>query len=190
LKQINTELSYFFKFEACEPLLFLLDNRKDLDLIWGRGTEKWFVGAFKNNCIYILNPNVYERESSHKQSDFWVNLKHEYCHAYYTQITKTHYPVWLNEGLASYLSGKKLVITDSDKEKLLNLFNYFDKVDKDVYTVGQFWVEYLINKYGQNKFLKLIKSFDANLNSRLFSQKFYQIYGFKFTKKEFAKFIN
>jgi len=108
-----------------------------MDLIWGRKTEAWFVGACKNNNIYILNPNVYEKESSHKKEEFWQILKHEYCHIYYTQITKCHYPFWLNEGLAGYLSGKKLVLKNEHKGKLLNIFSYYDKVDSNVYLVGQ-----------------------------------------------------
>lgn len=120
LKTIRKELDDFFEFKACAPLLFFLDRREDLDLIWGKKTEAWFVGAFKNNSIYILNPEIYERESSHKKEEFWKTLKHEYCHAYYTQITRSHYPIWLNEGLASFLSGKKLILKDDYKNKLLN----------------------------------------------------------------------
>jgi len=184
------ELDIFFGFKAPEPLLFLLDNREDLDLVWGKKTERWFVGAFKNNSIFILNYKVYSKESSHKAEEFWQTLKHEYCHYYYTQITRSHYPVWLNEGLASYISGKKLILTDDYKAKLLDIFDYFDRVDKGAYAIGQFWVEYLIKKYGKRKFLKLINSFDAQFDRQQFIFKFYQVYGFKFSRDSFLEFID
>ena len=190
LETTKNELDIFFEFKAQEPLLFLLDNRDDLDLIWGKKTERWFVGAFKNNSIFILNHKVYAQESSHAAEEFWQTLKHEYCHYYYTQITRSHYPIWLNEGLASYISGKKLILKGGYKDKLLDVFDYFDRVDKNVYTIGQFWVEYLIKKYGKNKFLKLINSFDARFDQQQFIFKFYQVYGFKFSRESFSEFVN
>ena len=161
-----------------------------MDFIWGRKTERWFAGAFKNNSIYIFNPKVYSKESSHKKEEFWQTLKHEYCHFYYTRITKSHYPIWLNEGLASTLSGKKILVKDEQKPILLNVFNYFDKVDKEAYLVGQFWVEFIIKKYGRKKFLNLIKSFDSNFGQKQFNKIFYSVYGFKFNKKSFSKLLN
>lgn len=190
LESTKNELDIFFEFKSTEPLIFFLDSRSELDLIWGGRTERWFVGAFKNNSIYIFNPEAYFRESSHKKEEFWITLKHEYCHACYTQITKSHYPIWLNEGLASYISGKKLALTGDYQDKLLNVFDYFDNVDKGAYAVGQFWVEFLIKKYGKKKFLKLLKSFDKAFNSRQFANRFYDIYNFKFNKKTFSKFVN
>jgi len=190
LEETKAEFYDFFEFKTEEPLLFFLDNREDLNLIWDRETERWFVGTFKNNSIYILNPKIYEKESSHKKEEFWQTLKHEYCHFCYTQITKSHYPVWLNEGLASFLSGKKLVLKDDYRNKLLNIFDYFDKVEKDTYMVGQFWVEFLIKQFGRDKFIKLIKSFISDFNSEQFSEKFYNVYGFEFDRNSLEKYLN
>jgi hypothetical protein len=189
LKIIQDDLDNFFEFKANAPLLFFLDKREDMNLIWGEKTETWFVGAYKNNGIYIFHPNAYERESTHKKEEFWQNLKHEYCHAYYTQITKGHYPIWLNEGLASFLSGKKLFVKKNNS-RLLKVFDYFNRADRDVYMVGQFWVEYLLKKYGKKRFLKLISSLRSGLDSKQFAKIFFNIYGFKFNKKYFLKFLD
>ena len=97
--------------------------------------------------------------------------------------------MWLNEGLASFKSGKKLSLSDDDKGKLLNIFYYFDKSDRDVYFIGQFWVECLLKKFGNKKFLTLINSFNYGFTTKDFDKNFYKIYGFKFNKKEFSKFI-
>lgn len=190
LEEVKVEFDNFFDFKSAEPLLFFLNSREDLNLIWGRETERWFVGAFKNNSIYILNPEVYEKESSHKKEEFWQTLKHEYCHFYYTQITKSHFPIWLNEGLASFLSGKKLFLKDGYKDKLLNVFDYFDRVEKDTYTVGQFWVEFLIKKFGKDKFLELIKGYPSDFNFEQFAEKFYNVYKFQFDKNSLEKYLD
>lgn len=189
INKTQEELNNFFEFKADEPLLFLVDSRKDLDLIWGKPTEKWFVGAVKNGNIYIFNPKVYAKESIHKKEEFWQILKHEYCHIYYTQITKSHYPVWLNEGLASYVSGKKLILKDDHRDKLLDLFSYFNKADSGVYMVGQFWVECLIEKFGKKKLIRLVKSFNDGMDERQFAVNFYKVYGFKFNKNSLLKFL-
>jgi len=190
LETIEQELTDFFGFKAKRPLLFLLDSRENLDIIWGKKTETWFVGAFKNNSVYILNPEVYEKVSSHKKEEFWQTLKHEYCHAYYTQIAKSNYPIWLNEGLASFISGKKLILSNSRRTELLNVFDYFNRADKNVYAIGQFWVEYFIKKSGRKKFIKLITGFPSEFNREKFAKQFYRIYGFKFNQSTLSKFLD
>jgi len=189
LEKINQELSVFFNFIASQPLLFLIDSRKDLDLIWGKKTKKWFVGAFKQGNIYILNPEIFEKESSHKKEEFEKILKHEYCHAYYAQLTKGHCPSWLNEGLACFLSGKELVLKGGYKDKLLNVFSYFNKTDSDIYMVGQYWVEFLIKEFGKKKFVNLMNEISLVSDERQFAAKFNKIYGFKFNNRSFIKFI-
>jgi len=114
----------------------------------------------------------------------------EYCHIYYTKLTKGHYPFWLNEGLAGYLSGKKLILKDGDRDKLLNVFSYSNKVDSQVYMVGQFWVEFLIKKFGQKKFIELINSIKFISSDSEFASSFYKIYSIKFSISSFTKFTN
>jgi hypothetical protein len=189
LEEINQELSLFFNFKAEQPLLFLVDNREDMDLIWGKKTEDWFVGAFKHNSVYIFNPEIFEKVSSHKIEEFRQILKHEYCHAYYARLTNGYRPLWLNEGLACFLSGKKLILKDDYKDKLLDIFSYFDKTNSDIYKVGQYWVQFLLEKFGKKKFINLIKAMRLISTERQFSDKFYEIYSFKFNRSSFQEFI-
>lgn len=185
LTATKREFNVFFNFHATDPLLFLVAGRQELDLIMGRKTENWFVGVTKNNCIYILDKKNFAKESNHQTKDFWQTLKHEYSHIYYAQIAKSHFPYWLNEGLACYLSGKKLILKKDFQDKLLNVFSYFDHSDSDIYMVGHFLVENLIKKFGKNKFIKLIKCLNckSEMNCRQFNKRFYKIYGFQFNKK-------
>ncbi|OGY93725.1 MAG: hypothetical protein A2406_04125 [Candidatus Komeilibacteria bacterium RIFOXYC1_FULL_37_11] len=191
LATTQREFNSFFHFKIVEPLIFLVTTRRDLDLLVGRKTERWFVGMTKNNCIYILDKKKFAKQSNHKEEDFWQTLKHEYSHIYYTQITKSHYPFWLNEGLACLLSGKKLVLKKDSKDKLVNVLSYFNHRDRDIYMVGHYWVEYLLKNYGKRKLVQLIKNlnFKSEINSRQFVDKFFKIYGFRFTKTNLMKMI-
>jgi len=42
----------------------------DLDLIWGKKTENWFVGAFKCGNIYILNSKILRKSRVIKRRIF------------------------------------------------------------------------------------------------------------------------
>lgn len=191
IKDIKKEFDVFFNFKIKDPSLYFVASRKDFDVIVGRKTENWLVAIARANSIYILDRKIFAKESNHKKEEFWLTLKHEYSHIYYSQITKSHYPIWLNEGLASHLSGKKIIVKEKDQVQLLNVFDYYKKGGKDVYTVSQYWVEFLLKEYGQKKLIKLIKSLDikAELSSGYFNQQFYKIYGFRFDKKTFSKFL-
>ena len=189
VKKTKLDLDDFLGCDFAIPLIFFINNREEMDLIWGKKTEKWFVGASKNNSIYIFNPEVFASETTHDKKEFWQIFKHEYFHVYFSQITRGHYPYWLNEGLACYFSGKKLVLKDADKENLLNVFMYYDKSDKGIYAVGQFWVEYLIGKFGQAKMVELIKNTATVKNSHQFARLFNRVYGFKFNKNSFTSLI-
>lgn len=191
IKDIKKEFDLFFDFKIQDPSLYFVASRKDFDLIVGRKTENWLVAIARANSIYILDRKIFAKESNHKKEEFWLTLKHEYSHIYYSQITKSHFPIWLNEGLASYLSGKKIFVKEKDQAQLLNVFDYYKKGGKDVYTASQYWVEFLLKEYGQKKLIKLIKSLDikAELSSSYINKQFYKIYGFRFDKKTFSKFL-
>ena len=190
LDEIHNEFCTFFEVDIPKPKIFFLENRTEIDEIWGKKTEPWLVGAFRGGVIYIFHPDVFESESSHKAEDFWITLKHEYCHFFYNSITKSHYPLWLNEGLASWMSGKKISKKAEQIDCFLNIFDYFDKIDKGVYLAGQFWVEYLIENFGKEKFIKLIKSLKSEFDEKIFSQVFYRIYGIEFKKQNFFNILN
>ena len=189
LAEIKKELDNFFAFQIKEPTLFFANNRADFDLLFGRKTEQWLVGVAKNNNIFMFDQKNYAKESSHQTKDFWQTLKHEYCHIYYSQITTGGNPLWLNEGVACYLSGKKLIIGENTKKKLLNIFDYFSQFPGDAYVPSQFWVELLIKKYGAKRLVTLIKALNIKeqLTPSKFAKTFFEVYGLKFNKTEFTK---
>ena len=62
-------------------------------------------------------------------------------------------------------------------------------MDKNGYMVGQYWVEYLIKKFGKKKIIRLVKSYENGMTEKRFAAKFNEIYGFKYAKSSFSKLI-
>ncbi|MBU2472693.1 MAG: hypothetical protein ABII95_00155 [Patescibacteria group bacterium] len=186
LKSFQKELSGFFGINVELPMVSFINSRKEIDKIWGRKTEEWFVAWAKDNNIFILNPKIYTKESSHKNIEhFWKVLKHEYSHLYYKEITNNGRPKWLNEGLACYLANQ--VKEKPTKKESLKIFEYYQKGDWLVYRVGYFWVKLLIDKFGKKKLLKLLKKMNSQTAEKEFAKIFYRVYGFKFSEEEFNK---
>ena len=97
--------------------------------------------------------------------------------------------MWLNEGLACYLSGKNISHENISKKELLGVFKYFDAVDREAYLIGQFWVEKLFKKYGGTKMIALIKNLSPELTERDFSKTFKKVYKINYDKKSFERLL-
>lgn len=157
LVSVKQEMESLFGIKIADPNIIFVASRKEIDELKGKKTESWLIGwVGKDGTIYILNPDVYEQESNHKIAHFWKALKHEYIHLYFEAAAGVNYPVWLNEGLAKYLAGQ-LAIEPTDENKM-RVFYYFRKFDSAAYHIGYFWVTFLIEKFGIEKILELVKS--------------------------------
>jgi len=182
LSETKKGLSDFFGVKTEQPNVFFVNSRKDINKIWGTKTENWMSGWAKNGNIFILNPKIYTKESNHTKKHFWQTIKHEYCHLYFKQLTGTSYPKWLNEGLACYLAGQ--VKKKPAQEEALRVFNYFQKGDQQIYSVGYFWVRFLIEKFGRKKFLTLLNLLEPELTENKFKFIFLKVYKIDFSKKD------
>lgn len=188
-RRVEKELGKFFDVRIDPALIILLNSRQDVDAIYGKKTPDWLVGFTRKNIIFILNPKVFTKESSHKnQKDFWKTLKHEYCHLYYKKLTGNTYPNWLNEGLACYLAKQKR--PKPELHEALNILEDKNKGKYDVYKVGYFWVNLLIDKFGNKKFMNLIRSIKAQSAISEFGIIFYRVYKIKFNKKNLIQLYN
>lgn len=188
LKSTRKELNDFYNTNIEQPSVFFIDSRKEINEIWRRKTEDWFSAWVKDMNIFILNPEIYTKESNHQDiNHFWQSLKHEYCHLYYRKITNTGCPKWLNEGLANYLAGQ--VKKKPTKEEALIVFDYYQKIDWRIYNIGYFWIKLLIEKFGKKKLLTLIKTINSQTTKKEFAKKFHQIYKFYYSKVDFEKIL-
>ena len=184
LETTKNELYDFFNINVEHPYIFFLNSRKDIDKIWNKKTESWLCAWAKNGDIFILNPKIYAKESNHEIKHFWQTIKHEYCHLYFNKLTGVTCPKWLNEGLACYLAGQ--IKKTPTQDEAMKVFEYFEKNDREIYSIGYFWVKILIKKFGKKVFLKFLKELKPGLNERKFRIIFYKVYKIKFSKNSLS----
>ena len=90
-------------------------------------------------------------------------------------------PDWLWEGTALFVSGQ--IKTRERPLKFEDFLEFYSKKSKYVYRESGFAVEFLVEKYGKDKLLKLIKNLAHN--EKEFNEKFKEIYGFELKYENF-----
>jgi hypothetical protein len=168
--------------------IFLLQNRKDIDILRVEKTESWIVGWSKHDIIFLLDRDKYEKFSNHKYSDkeYSCLILHEMVHFFHNQLIKrSNSPAWLNEGLAIFLSGQnKLKKRPVEFKKFLSFYNSYGK---EIYHESGFVIEFLVAKFGKIKLIKLIKETEKCKNKKDFYSIFKKIYGFDLNYNEINK---
>jgi len=188
------EMNEFYKinWNRNMPKVFLIPSRKEYDIFTDKKTEDWEVGSTIGGsyAVYMLNPEVYEKESCHKYSDkeYELLLKHEISHLYTNILYKEYYPVWLLEGIAIYSSGElELKEKVSKFEKFLE---YFYQNDSGVYTEAGFAVKILDKEFGRDKLLTLLKALNGIKKEKDFKRIYTDIFGIELEYEWFNERIN
>jgi len=127
--------------------------------------------------VYVLSPDIYEKESNHKYSDreYETLLRHEISHLYSRIFFSEYRPRWLLEGIAIYSSGQlelKRKIT-----KFSAFLDFFGKGGSGIYDESGWAVLILDKEFGRKKLLKLLKSLNGFKNEKEFEKIFKEIYG-------------
>lgn len=175
IKRVIKELNKFYGFKLDYLRVFLVDSRKQIDILRNKKTPDWNCGWTEYKSIFILKEDKFDSESCHRKKDFWNTLKHEIAHLYFYEITNNDSPIWVSEGIAVMLSGQK---KSEDLKSAIKVIRYFDKHEKEVYNNGGLIISVLYKKYGKNKLVKLIKSINVKTSNKEFSKNFRKIYGF------------
>ena len=156
------ELSEFYQMIWNEntPIVFLVENRENINKLEGFDTEDWIIGFTlgTRRLLFILNPDNYEAESSHKYSDeqYYILMKHELSHLYSQILYRGHKPVWLVEGIAIYSSGQ--LKSDPKPEKFRVFLKYMTDGGKGLHYEAGFAVEIMIKDKGKKHFLEFYKA--------------------------------
>ncbi|MCX7749833.1 MAG: hypothetical protein N2645_23535 [Clostridia bacterium] len=83
--------------------ILLFDELTSFSLSLGHSVPFWVIGAYRGNHIYLLDEACWkERE----QGPLSRILLHEFVHILMHYRTGGLCPLWLNEGMALYLSGQ------------------------------------------------------------------------------------
>ncbi|QQG42747.1 MAG: hypothetical protein HYW15_00810 [Candidatus Giovannonibacteria bacterium] len=157
-----------------KPRIKILKSRAEINKLWGKETDSWIVGWHKENTIYILDENKFEKESSHSKSDFNKTLIHELLHQYYKEIVGRDKPAWLNEGFCLYFAEQEK--EEPSEEEKNRLDYYFDHWDKNGYKMAYFWVKRLRDKVGQKNFIAFLKKLKIERNLKDFKKHFSELF--------------
>jgi len=172
------------------PSIILIPDRKTIDILKETKTEDWLVGWANGHIVYLLGRKNYEKESCHKYSDeeYSALLKHELCHLFVNIFTEYYksIPTWLEEGICIHLSGQDKF--KKPLKKFEKFLGFTDDVGKGVYNESGFAVELLINKFGKEKFLKLLAC-DFGRKYENLPSEFKKIYGRDLNYKTFNELL-
>ncbi len=152
--------------------IIFIERDKIKDDISGMNRE--FVSGFavpKENTLYVLIPL--------KVNDFPINnldnlICHEVIHIIiYNATDGNNIPVWLNEGLAQYLSGQYPssfnyvigVLFNNTPDFLPLTYKKFYKNGSFFYPYSYDFMRYIAEKYGTLKLIKFAKLFRYSQNS-------------------------
>lgn len=186
-----SELISFYKFNWLQnqPKVYILDSREDVNSVYGKDTQDWLIGWSDGRSIYLLNPENIEKESKHKYSDdlYFKLIKHELSHLFYKLLTNTDKPSWLNEGVATYVSGQV------GEDTKLSVFNKFLEDPKEVgsamYKEAGFALLLLSKEFGDEKILQYIKEIKDYKNSSDLKLKFKNVFGLELNYESFNKLL-
>jgi len=155
--------TFFHDQKEPDITVHVLLSRKDFDKALGRKTPEWMVGVTKNQDIYIMSPEAFEKESSHPRSYFGKVLMHEITHSFVLKINKNNMQ-WLDEGLALNLADQK---KEKPDQKTINFFikdkNLYKNLDLDTfstqggYRISYFLVKYILSRFPKEIIIKLLK---------------------------------
>lgn len=151
----------FAKIEIPHFDIKLVYSRQEFNKLWGSETPAHISAFTKNDNIVIFSSGAFKKETSWKeQGKFEEGLIHEINHLFYQELRDDEYdPLWLSEGLATFMQHGKKRFEYKDKMILTEekIVANFETITMESYQVFTMFTEYLILKFGEDKILELIK---------------------------------
>ena len=182
------KISKFFEVEGFKPPnLILLENRKAINIAWGKETASWVVGWYSGRAIYLLCPENYSAESSHTYSneEYKRLIEHEVIHFFYKALVGSNRPLWLGEGLSVYLSEQ---YKEKTKPKEFEHFlKFYNQRDKNIYTESGHAIKLLIDRFGEEKLISFVKSLWKHKSPQDVETKFQETFGLPLSFDTFNK---
>lgn len=172
----------FFKIEIPKFDIVLVYTRKKFDEIWGSETSDHASAFAKDDKIVIFSYSVIDKETCWGKEGYYEALVHEINHLFYQELRDDEYdPLWLSEGLATFMQHGKKKFNYNDKLILTkkNLTCSFEDMTVESYQIFTMFVEYLLLEFGEKKILEFIDGLKNNQNLNGLFQK---IYNYSFEK--------
>lgn len=165
------------------PKIFIA-NRETLDSVSDRISNRWVLGYTGRMGVYLLEQGKFTSDSEQKREfnndEYETLMKHELAHLFFELVAQTpgyRKPSWLSEGVSIYTSEEY-----KKKKKPIefkNFLNFFENGQLGVYVESGWVVKLLVDNYGKEKLLELIKSLKEKPDQQKFLINFERIYGFE-----------
>ncbi|MEA3248617.1 MAG: hypothetical protein U9Q73_02835 [Nanoarchaeota archaeon] len=149
----------FSKIEIPKFDIKIVYSRKELNEIWGSETSDYVSAFAKEDNIVIFSHGAFDKETKWSKEKFEEALIHEINHLFYQELRDDEYdPLWLSEGLATFMQHKKKKYDYKDKKNIDKkiLTQSFEEMNEDSYQIFTLFVEFLILNYGEEKILNFI----------------------------------
>jgi len=150
----------FAKIEIPNFDVRIVYSRKKFEEIWGSKTPDYVSAFTKDDNIVIFSYGIFNKETKWEKEKFQEALIHEINHLFYQELRDDEYdPLWLSEGLATFMQHDKKRFNYKDKLKVKKevLNQSFEDMTIESYQIFALFVEYLILEFGEEKILELIK---------------------------------
>ena len=182
------ELNEFFekKWVFNTPKVFIVDDRKTIDLLKEEKTEDWVVGwSWGRNAIFILNPKNISKESCHDGSKYNIKhlIKHELCHSFFQMTFGQCKFMWINEGVSLYVAGQ---LENYERPKKFDGFLDENKI----YQESGYAIKLIIDNFGKEKLFEFLKNQSNISGLEELNSLFEKIFGAKLDYFFFNKRIN
>jgi hypothetical protein len=174
----------FAKIEIPKFDIKIVYSRKELNEIWGSETPDYVSAFAKDDKIVIFSYGAFDKETKWSKEKFEEALIHEINHLFYQELRDDEYdPLWLSEGLATFMQHKKKKYDYKDKKNIDKkiLTQSFEEMNEDSYQIFTLFVEFLVLNYGEEKILDFIEELK---NGKSIEKSFVNIY-----KKSFDELI-
>ena len=186
VRETSKQLCRFFgvEWKDNQPQIFVVPDRKTVDHLKGYPTPDWLSGWTEGMEVFLLDPKeaFAHLPPEQREQSFQQIVRHELCHAFFFRITGSFRPLWLNEGLAVYLS--KQGSPGGKANKFSALFRE-GPLNAEYYQQAETSVSLLMRRFGKRKMLKLIKSIPQG-SGHGFRQEFKSIFGSDPAEKFFS----
>jgi hypothetical protein len=134
------------------PKIFIVEDRKTIDLLKEQKSEDWVVGWSSGSmAIYILNPENISKESCHDGETYDIAklIKHELCHSFFSMTFGRTEFSWISEGVSLYVADQL------DRYRMPIEFDGF--LDgKKIYQESGNAIKLLVDNFGKDKLFEFL----------------------------------
>jgi len=162
ISKIQSNVFKYFEIVVGKREMDIYSNQKKMQrqkhpIISAFAKLDWYIGDNSGERILIVSPNT--KVKGHSYSSIINAIPHEYIHTIIFSINPKC-PLWINEGVALYLSNRQKVSTRTTNippMKILKSNNslYFQK--NNGYGYADKFIEFIEDEYGHGKVIELIK---------------------------------